>query len=135
MESIYLGITQEFFDRINLEILKKDAARFKGEDCKSEIDSLRATIEEYYDDDEDALKPATIVKMQGNALDTDCEVLCHQVNLFKSMGGGIALALSDRSELASVKGIIADAPITVHGVESLNKSWPGFLASYGKLVK
>lgn len=90
MESIYLGITQEFFDRINLEILKKDAARFKGEDCRSEIDSLRATIEEYYDDDEDALKPATIVKMKGNALYTDCEVLCHQVNLFKSMGGGIA---------------------------------------------
>ena len=90
MESIYLGITQEFFDRINLEILEKQAACFKGEDCKSEIDSLRATIEEYYEDDEDALKPATIVKMKGNALYTDCEVLCHQVNLFKSMGGGIA---------------------------------------------
>lgn len=96
MESIYLGITQEFFDRINLEILKKNAARFKGEDCKSEIDSLRATIEEYYDDDEDALKPATIVKMQGNALDTDCEVLCHQVNLFKRMGGGIARQIAMR---------------------------------------
>ena len=80
MESIYLGITQEFFDRINLEILKKNAARFKGEDCKSEIDSLRATI----------------VKMQGNALDTDCEVLCHQVNLFKRMGGGIARQIAMR---------------------------------------
>ncbi|MBR2485755.1 MAG: macro domain-containing protein [Clostridia bacterium] len=90
MESIYLGITQDFFDKINLEILKNEAACFKGEDCKSEIDSLRATIGEYYDDEEDALKPATIVKMKGNALYTDCEVLCHQVNLFKSMGGGIA---------------------------------------------
>lgn len=37
--------------------------------------------------------------------------------------------------LLAVAGIIADAPITVHGVESLNKSWPGFLDSYGKLVK
>lgn len=32
--------------------------------------------------------------------------------------------------LLAVAGSIADAPITVHGVESLNKSWPGFLGSY-----
>ena len=35
--------------------------------------------------------------------------------------------------LLAVAGVIADAPITVHGVESLNKSWPGFLGSYEKL--
>ncbi len=35
--------------------------------------------------------------------------------------------------LLAVAGVIADAPITVHGVESLNKSWPGFLGSYQKL--
>ena len=29
--------------------------------------------------------------------------------------------------------LIADAPITVHGVECLNKSWPGFLDTYRKL--
>lgn len=95
MESIYIGITQEFFDMINLEILQKGASQFKGEDCKSEIDSLRATIEEYDEDDENAPKPATIVKMKGNALDTDCEILCHQVNLFKSMGGGIARQIAE----------------------------------------
>ena len=32
--------------------------------------------------------------------------------------------------LLAVAGSIADAPIVVHGVESLNKSWPGFLAGY-----
>ena len=96
MESIYIGITQDFFDVINLEILQKGASQFKGEDCQSEIDSLRATIEEYDEDDENAPKPATIVKMKGNALDTDCEILCHQVNLFKSMGGGIARQIADR---------------------------------------
>lgn len=35
--------------------------------------------------------------------------------------------------LLAVAGSIADAPITVHGVESLNKSWPGFLGSYRQL--
>ena len=35
--------------------------------------------------------------------------------------------------LLAVAGVIADAPIIVHGVESLNKSWPGFLASYEQL--
>ena len=29
--------------------------------------------------------------------------------------------------------LISDAPITVHGVECLNKSWPGFLATYRAL--
>ena len=90
MESIYLGITQDFYNQILDLVFRKEYALCQGEDCKSELDSLRATIEEYYDDEEDALKPATIVKMKGNALYTDCEVLCHQVNLFKSMGGGIA---------------------------------------------
>ena len=90
MESIYIGITQDFYNQILDLVFRKEYALCQGEDCKSELDSLRATIEEHYDDDEDALKPATIVKMKGNALYTDCEVLCHQVNLFKSMGGGIA---------------------------------------------
>ncbi|MBE5794307.1 MAG: hypothetical protein E7323_06465 [Clostridiales bacterium] len=36
--------------------------------------------------------------------------------------------------LLAVAGSIADAPITVHGVESLNKSWPGFLQSYKALM-
>ena len=89
MESIYLGITQDFYNQILDLVFRKEYVLSQGEDCKSELNSLRATIEEYYDD-EDALKPATIVKMKGNALYTDCEVLCHQVNLFKSMGGGIA---------------------------------------------
>ncbi len=35
--------------------------------------------------------------------------------------------------LLAVAGSMADAPITVHGVESLNKSWPGFLESYRSL--
>jgi len=35
--------------------------------------------------------------------------------------------------LLAVAATIADAPITVHGVESLNKSWPGFLKSYKAL--
>jgi O-acetyl-ADP-ribose deacetylase (regulator of RNase III) len=88
MESIYLGITQDFYNQILDLVFRKEYALSQGEDCRSELNSLRATIEEY--DDEDALKPATIVKVKGNALYTDCEVLCHQVNLFKSMGGGIA---------------------------------------------
>lgn len=96
MESKYIGITQVFFDRINFEILEKEAACFNGEDCQTEINSLRATIEECDEDYANAPKPATIVKMKGNALDTDCEVLCHQVNLFKSMGGGIARQIADR---------------------------------------
>ena len=96
MESKYIGITQEFFDRINLEILEKEADCFNGEDCQIEINSLRATIGEYDEDDANAPKPATIVKMKGNALDTDCEVLCHQVNLYKNMGGGIARQIADR---------------------------------------
>ena len=29
--------------------------------------------------------------------------------------------------------LIADKPITVHGVECLNKSWPGFLDTYRQL--
>jgi O-acetyl-ADP-ribose deacetylase (regulator of RNase III) len=95
MESKYIGITQDYFDRINLEILEKQASCYNGEDCRAEIDSLRATIEEYDEDDANAPKPATIVKMKGNALDTDCEILCHQVNLFKSMGGGIARQIAD----------------------------------------
>ena len=37
--------------------------------------------------------------------------------------------------LLAVAGSIADAPITVHGAESLNKSWPGFLASYRALAQ
>ncbi|MBQ8149069.1 MAG: hypothetical protein IJ041_00985 [Clostridia bacterium] len=35
--------------------------------------------------------------------------------------------------LLAVAGSIADAPIVVRGVESLNKSWPGFLGSYEEL--
>ena len=95
MESKYIGITQVFFDRINLEILEKEADCFNGEDCQAEINSLRAVIEDYYDDELD-FEPATVEKVIGNALDTDCEVLCHQVNLFKSMGGGIARQIADR---------------------------------------
>ncbi len=35
--------------------------------------------------------------------------------------------------LLAAAAVIADAPITVHGVDSLNKSWPGFLNTYAAL--
>ena len=90
MESIYLGITQELFNRVNHEILKLQAESVRyNVDHSSQINSLRAVIEDYCDDEPD-FAPAEIVKVRGNALYTDCDVLCHQVNLYKSMGGGIA---------------------------------------------
>ena len=96
MESMYLGITQELFDIVNLEILKLQAeSAMHNVDKSSQINSLRAVIEDYYDD-EPEFEPATIVKVKGNALYTDCEVLCHQVNLYKCMGGGIARQIADR---------------------------------------
>ena len=96
MESLYLGITQELFDIVNLEILKLQAESARHNvDNSSQINSLRAVIEDYYDDEPD-FEPATIVEVMGNALYTDCEVLCHQVNLHKSMGGGIARQIADR---------------------------------------
>ena len=96
MESMYLGITQELFDRVNHKIME---LQIEGEvnniDHSSQINSLRAVIEDYYDDEPDFV-PATIVKVKGNALYTDCDVLCHQVNLYKSMGGGIARQIATR---------------------------------------
>lgn len=53
-----------------------------------------------------------------------------------SIHGGFEADVSADHRMAmllAVAGSIADAPITVHGVESLNKSWPGFLASYDGL--
>ena len=47
-----------------------------------------------------------------NEITSSDKILIHGL----SMGGGIALALSDHSELTSIKGIIADAPTP--GVES-----------------
>ena len=35
--------------------------------------------------------------------------------------------------LLASAALIADAPITVHGAECLNKSWPGFLDTYRQL--
>ena len=90
MESIYLGITQELFDRVNFEIFQlKTESAIHDIDYSSQVNSLRAIIEDYRDDELE-FTPAEIVKVRGNALDTDCDVLCHQVNLYKSMGGGIA---------------------------------------------
>lgn len=38
----------------------------------------------------------TVIRLLGNALDTDCDILCHQVNLYRSMGGGIAKEIAIR---------------------------------------
>ena len=35
--------------------------------------------------------------------------------------------------LLAAAALICDAPITVHGADALNKSWPGFLATWRKL--
>jgi len=50
-------------------------------------------------------------------------------------GGFEAEARSDHRLVMflAAAALIADAPITVHGVECLNKSWPGFLDTYRKL--
>jgi len=53
----------------------------------------------------------------------------------KLTGGFEAEARSDHRLVMflSAAALIADKPITVHGAECLNKSWPGFLDSYRKL--
>jgi len=50
-------------------------------------------------------------------------------------GGFEAEARSDHRLVMflAAAALIADDPITVHGVECLNKSWPGFLATYRAL--
>lgn len=50
-------------------------------------------------------------------------------------GGFAADARSDHRlvMLLAAAALIADQPITVHGVECLNKSWPGFLDTYRSL--
>ena len=50
-------------------------------------------------------------------------------------GGFEAEARSDHRLVMflAAAALIADAPITVHGVECLNKSWPGFLDTYRQL--
>ena len=50
-------------------------------------------------------------------------------------GGFEADALGDhrRVMLLAVAALHADGPITVHGAEARNKSWPGFLADYQAL--
>ena len=35
--------------------------------------------------------------------------------------------------LLAAAALICDAPITVHGADALNKSWPGFLDTWRKL--
>jgi len=53
-----------------------------------------------------------------------------------SIHGGFEADVSQDHRMAmllAAAAVIADAPITVHGVESLNKSWPGFLATYQAL--
>lgn len=50
--------------------------------------------------------------------------------------GGFEADVSTDHRMAMLLGaaaLIADAPITVHGVDSLNKSWPGFLDTYAAL--
>ncbi|MBR3874536.1 MAG: hypothetical protein IKJ26_10270 [Clostridia bacterium] len=53
----------------------------------------------------------------------------------KLQGGFEAEARSDHRLVMflAAAALISDAPITVHGVECLNKSWPGFLATYRAL--
>ena len=50
-------------------------------------------------------------------------------------GGFEAVARSDHRLVMflAAAALIADKPITVHGVECLNKSWPGFLETYRQL--
>ncbi len=38
----------------------------------------------------------TVIKLLGDALSTDCDILCHQVNLGKCMGGGIARQIAKK---------------------------------------
>lgn len=38
----------------------------------------------------------TIIKQQGNLLDLDANIICHQVNCLGIMGGGIALQIKKR---------------------------------------
>lgn len=42
-----------------------------------------------------SIKNANIVEIDGDALCTDCSVLCHQVNLYRCMGGGIAKQIAE----------------------------------------
>ena len=54
----------------------------------------------------------------------------------KPIRGGFEADVSADHRMAmllSIAGSMADGPITVRGVESLNKSWPGFLGSYDGL--
>jgi len=53
----------------------------------------------------------------------------------KLKGGFEADARSDHRLVMflAAAALIADAPITVHGAECLNKSWPGFLDTYRQL--
>ncbi|MDD3335473.1 MAG: hypothetical protein PHI98_08140 [Eubacteriales bacterium] len=50
-------------------------------------------------------------------------------------GGFEADALGDHRMvmLLATAAAVADSPITVHGVEALNKSWPGFIEAYQSL--
>ena len=53
-----------------------------------------------------------------------------------SLKGGFAAEARNDHRLVmflAAAALIADAPITVHGVECLNKSWPGFLDIFRKL--
>ena len=84
-------------------------------------------------------------------LDATCHLLTQMGAAVKTANGGDTLIVHGGSPirggfeadvsadhrmamLLAVAGSMADAPITVHGVESLNKSWPGFLSSYQQLI-
>lgn len=40
------------------------------------------------------IKMANVIHLNGDALKNDCDILCHQVNLHGSMGGGIAYTIA-----------------------------------------
>lgn len=44
----------------------------------------------------DTNKTCNVIEVIGDALDNQCDVLCHQVNLQGVMGGGIALSIANK---------------------------------------